>query len=74
MNKIKLDKDGIMWVDHTLQCYFISLGNPDLVLKSEDEEIQHRIDLYNKSKNLALFLSPTKKEFEKEFGKKNRTE
>ena len=59
-----LDSDGYFEVEGTLQCAIIYYNVPNAKLKSKDKEVQNRINLYEKSKNLAVFLSPTKKEME----------
>lgn len=70
MCPLNKDVDGKIYVKHTLQCYFIKVKYPEMKLKSEFPDIQERINLYEKSenKNLALFLSPAKREFKEEFG------
>ena len=68
------DENGYVVIDNTLQAYHILQTNPDAKLRSDNEQIQKRIDLYNESKNpnLMLFAAPTIKEFEKEFHDKNK--
>lgn len=65
-----VDHDGSIFVEHTLQCFHLLNKNPYLRLKSRDMEVQHRIDLFYETRNLAVFMSPTKKEFETEFGER----
>lgn len=63
------DENGYIVIKHTLQAYHILQVKPDAKIRSDDEEIQARIDAYYNSKhpNLMIFASPTQKEFEKEF-------
>ena len=67
--KIIITSKGITaWINHTLQGYYIitNLGS-DVKLRSEDESIRNRIRLFEESKNLVAFMTPTRNEFEKEF-------
>ena len=59
-----LDEDGFINITSTLQAGIIVNHIPKAKMKSKDKEIQQRIDLYEENKNVAVFLSPTKKEFE----------
>ena len=59
-----VDEDGFINITSTLQAGIIANHIPKAKMKSKDKEIQERIDLYEENKNVAVFLTPTKKEFE----------
>lgn len=65
------DENGYVVIEHTLQAFWILLTNPKVKIRSNDKQLQHRIDLYNESEhpNLTLFAMPTLNEFIKEFKK-----
>lgn len=62
----RMDKDGCVMVENTLQCFYLSLCNPPFKLKSKHPDVQDRIDAYNRTKNLAVFMSPTEREIDNE--------
>lgn len=57
-----LDEEDYIEVENRLQCANILQYVPTARLKSNNKELQERINMYNKSKNLTVFFSPLKSE------------
>ena len=62
-----IDDDGYLVIDNTFQAYHIlSSLKQNVKMRSDKPDVQNRIDAYNRSGNLILFATPTRREFEEQ--------